>query len=45
MGRMDSERLVIWVPGSGSFQSTDIGAVTELSLSITTNDLLVLGFS
>jgi hypothetical protein len=43
MGRVDSEGLVIRIPGSSGLQSADVGAVAELSLGITSNNLVVVG--
>jgi len=40
MWGVNGECLVIWVPCSGSFQSSNVGTVTELSLSITSNVLV-----
>ncbi len=42
---MHYERLVFWIPGCGCFQATDIGAVTQLGLCITSDDFVVLGLS
>jgi hypothetical protein len=45
MRRMYCECLILWVPSSSSFESTNIRAVTQLSLCITADDLVVVGLS
>jgi hypothetical protein len=44
MWRMDGESLVVGVPGSCSLKTTDVGTMAELSLSIASDDLVVVGF-
>lgn len=40
---MDGEGLVVLVPGGCCFKPTDVGTVAKLSLSIATDDLVVVG--
>lgn len=43
MGRVDGEGLVVFVPSSGCFETTDVGAVAKLGLSIASDDFVIIG--
>lgn len=43
MRRVDCEGLVVCIPCSCGLESTDVGAVAKLSLSIASDDLVVVG--